>query len=309
MTGKVDRLTSRPAAPTQAGTPATPSAPATAATATPANGTPTAAGTFSAEPPPKPLTPAGTHVATSARPSALWGGDGDGDDDDVRDAQAHGASPEQIRQMRAEKRELQGHIRDRVDHLDHKWRYTLNTTKASELDKYADDSDKIDPATRDALKSKLQVAHQAEDKLAALKQQAAQLGHGGTPEERTALAKQIVAARKEVSTTVAAATKVVDDAGLKVDRLAHAEAKIDPKAAKKGGSLLDMVERFFKISFAYSFGSMAQGQQSDIRKKDLKRSDEVAKELRQHVDLGAQRRVLAELQGIPPGRATAAIKG
>jgi hypothetical protein len=87
----------------------------------------------------------------------------------------------------------------------------------------------------------------------------------GTPEERTALARKILAARREHSEAVKSGTETVDGAGLHIERLALTENLIDPSggATSQYGSMIGLVGQFFECSYMMStldqlyFGPMA----------------------------------------------------
>ncbi len=282
-------------APAPATTP-TPTATAAAPTAAPATAPAlNDVAAFDPNAPPPPLSPSAPHVATSAQPDRLWGPPADprreAELEDVAGAHPrHG--PGDIARRAPSAAELKGEIADRVHHLDHKWRYTRNTNKLEELEKYTHESDKLDPDTRAKLQPKLAAAHSAEQKLDQLEQQAKTLGHSGTPEQRTELAHQLAAARTEVSTTVGAATKVIDDAGLQVDRLAHAEKDIDPKGWSEGHSLFGMLSRFFSLSYFISSTRTQLETKEELIHQQLKHTRETAVK----DDLLHQRVLLEELQ-------------
>jgi len=247
MSAKVEGFAPRIPVPTAAptATVVTPAVDASVAPAATPNTAPVATSFDPSAPAKRLSTEAGAAVSTSAPPASLWGdgdrrvhGRGRGDNGQPVD-------PAQIAEWKAKRDATAGEINQKVDHLKEKWRYTKDTTKANELWRYAHDSQKMDPATRANLESKLHKCDHDQAKLDHLQAQAKALGpDGGTPEQRTQLAHDIESAKKAVTADLDDANKVISDAGLTDDHLAHAESTIDPNAPP-GPSLSDLMSQFF----------------------------------------------------------------
>ncbi len=284
------------------------SVPATTTTVVPAGTAPVPVPTVAAPPPSSPAPAAtfdanspaarrfadgGTPVASSAHPQHLWGaGDGDGDDR-VTGPQGENLTPEQIAALQAKRAEWQAKVGDRVGQLEHKWRYTRNTTKTNELWNYVNDSKNLDPDTRAKIESKLWKTDRDQARLDRLQAQAKTLGQGGTPEQRTALAHQLEAAKTAVSHDLSDANQVIKDAGLEVDHLAHAEGTIDPNAAAKGlPSLFSLLDGFFKFTtsfFGFS-GFMQANLYESVTRDELHKEDKNQRAVQQHFQVVLDRR-------------------
>jgi uncharacterized protein YnzC (UPF0291/DUF896 family) len=258
MPAKIERSTSLPSTPrapavsrANAVTPAAPAQPVARARAAEAVFAGQAAATVSA------LTPAGQQVATSADPAALWGSPAPAPEAsppsvDAFRAMSPAAQTSTLESIRAERAQLGQEIEARVEQLDRKWRHSRLSTRTEALQHYEGASGRLPRGKRRELRAHVIQALEAQARIEELSARVAELPK--TPEAkreqaalRAELAKELRRAREEQSKAVAAATAILDQEGLKVDRLAVTEQIIDPTAPAQGsgGSLLDKVLRFF----------------------------------------------------------------
>lgn len=232
----------------------------------------------------------GTPLTRSARPDSLWGGpERRNADRSLEPAALMKLSPEQkvekLAELQAQRDGLHVKILERVIELEAKWDKAPTGTKQEALEHYANNSDEVDPETRRELRQLIRQAQGAQHRIDRLKERR----EGMTPSrranaqekrERAELARELRAARKEQKEAVKDATAVVDDKGLKVDRLAVTEQVIDPSAPPAGSekSLLGMVTSFFSLSWVCDWlGSKISASASKTQ------DDKIAEELHQHV--------------------------
>ncbi|MEW6435352.1 MAG: hypothetical protein AB1730_27980 [Myxococcota bacterium] len=255
MTTKIERATSLPSTPrTQqvSRTPAAaqvearPVAPATAFTGTEA---------------PRALQqPAGQHVAKSADPDALWGAPAPRAHRRFDLAGFQKLSPAErkakLQELRAQQANLKQDIEERVGQLDRKWNSSRLKTRTASMRDLQQKAPQLTGDQAQRLDAALKAAEAAEQKVNALAEKAKAF----TPESkrdpaqaeaRARLARELRKARAEQSAAVRAATAVLDEAGLKVDRLANAEQVLDRNAPAPGSgeSLWDKVVSFFELSW------------------------------------------------------------
>ncbi len=270
MTGKIERLVNAPRPKIERAQVET-----SAKTAAVSRNAPAQNNAFTNEAPPQ-LGTTGTHLARSAQPDALWGGtDRRGNDP----AELMKLTPAQqvakLAELRAQRDELHAKILERVIALDKKWDSAPTATKADALKEYAQTSDQLDVGTRDELVQMIHQAEVAQHRIDRLRRNRdglppARLANPEMKAKRAALNAELRAARKEHKAAVTEATKVVDDKGLKVDRLAVTEQVIDPSAPKPESdkSLLGMVKSFFNISWVFSWltqkGSASQAKKHEV---------------------------------------------
>src|SRR5205823_5495544 len=141
--------------------------------------------------------------------------------------------------------------------------------------------------------SKLWKTDRDQARLDRLQAQAKDLGHSGTPEQRTELAHQIESAKTAVSHDLTDANQVIKDAGLEVDHLAHAEGTIDPNAAAKGlPSLFGLLDDFWKFTTSFfDFDNLAQTTLFESSAKtDLKKEDQNQRAVQQHFQVVLERK-------------------
>lgn len=215
-----------------------------------------------------PVIDAGTSghpLAGSARPDTLWGNSpaanhGPNMDPHQFNRMSPAQRTERLGELRANRDALQEQILQRVMELDKKWEGASTATKAEALQHYAENSDQLDPQARTEVNQMLAHAAMAQRRIDRLQSRRdgmppSRNATAGDKRERAALNQELREARKEKSDAVKEATKVVDDTGLKVDRLAVTEQVIDPSAPKKeeGTSLLGMVTNFFKFTWLTRF--------------------------------------------------------
>jgi hypothetical protein len=261
MSGKIERLANRPAGKIESAKVETPVKTA-AVTRTTAEISNTYLG--QGRGPADPSIP-GSHVGRSARPDALWGNSpaahrGPNMDPHQFDKLTPVERKEKLTELRAQRDELQVKILERVVELDAKWEKAPAATKEEALNQYADNSQQLDPEGQRELRQMLRQAAVAQRRIDALRSRrdgmpAARHADAATKLERAALNKELRAARKEHKECVKEATAVVDEKGLKIDRLAVTEQVIDPSAPKQedGKSLMGMVTDFFKFTWLSDF--------------------------------------------------------
>lgn len=236
------------------------------------------------------LNPGGTHVALSARPDALWGGSpGHSSDEPAQIAALPPADrAAKLAELQVRRDEMQAKILVRVTELEKKWEAAPTATKAAALREYLETSQQLDPATRRQLRGKVEQAEDCHQRIDALRGK-----RDGLPPARRAnaemrarrgeLNRELRAARKDEKVAVKEATKVVDDAGLKVDRLAVTEQVIDPSAPKatSDNSLLGMLKSFFTLNWLTSWVHMLVDKATEdlSEKKSTERADVLARDL------------------------------
>lgn len=203
----------------------------------------------------------GKHIAGSAQPDALWGNSAPKAlrpslDPHQFDKLTPAQKTERLEQLTETRDALQNKILERVTQLDVKWNNASTATKEEALKHYAENSEQLDPQTRNEINQMLAQAAVAQRRIDRLESRRNGMppSRNATPEEkarRNELAKELRAARKERKDAVKDATKIVDDKGLKTDRLAVTEQVIDPEAPKatESSSLLGMVKDFFKFDW------------------------------------------------------------
>jgi hypothetical protein len=151
-------------------------------------------------------------------------------------------------------------MQGRMEELDHKWRYMRLTKRTEALKQYLSESPNLAPAERAQLETAIESSEAANAKIEDLKGDIDKLKpqpgskKPGTPEERKELARKIMAARREHSEAVKNGTATVDDAGLKVERLALTENLIDPTggASSQYGSMMGLLGQYFEVTFMVS---------------------------------------------------------
>jgi hypothetical protein len=246
--------------------------------------------------PTKELLPKQASVSKSASPSALWGeAPKQVELDPVAFKKLAPAEQQKVVEAaRVERKELGNEIVNRVDVLDHKWNNSRLSTRTEALREYHDRSGgRLDGKSRRKLDGLVVRSEESQRKINALRVQIDALPK--TPEAkkqqlalRTELARELKNARAEQSKVVKEATAVVDAAGLKVDRLAVTEQIIDPSAPAQGsgGSLLDKIERFFKLDWFFkAIGESFDTIQSSFAKSVEKRGERLAEEMKTNQDV------------------------
>lgn len=292
MPAKIERSTSLPSTPRAAAVSrANPAAPGQAVAQAKV---PAAVFAGQAAAPARELTPAGQPVATSADPSALWGATAPAttpaSTELTREAFTALSADQQVatlESLRTERAELGQQIEARVEQLDRRWRHSRLSTRTEALRHYEGASERMPRGRRRELRAHVEKAVEAQARIDELTARVAELPK--TPEAkseqaalRDELAKELRRARDEQSKAVAAATALIDQEGLKVDRLGVTEQLIDPSAPApgSGGSLLEKVARFFKLDSFIStvFSWVEQARTAEVKREEAraeqKRSDE-----------------------------------
>lgn len=251
---------------------------------------------------PRALQPTGQHVAKSADPDALWGAPAARPQPRVDVAALQRMSPAErkakLETMRAQQAELKQQIQERVGQLDRKWNYSRLKTRTSSLRDLQDRQPQLTGDQAQRLDAALKASEAAEQKVNALAEKAKAFGPDSKKDPaqaaaRKQLASELRKARAEQSAAVKAATAVIDEAGLKVDRLANAEQVLDKNAPATGSgdSLLDKVMSFFDLGWMVDvFSDMVdfiqelQERDQELQAESDKKDREVAYELKQHLD-------------------------
>jgi hypothetical protein len=222
------------------------------------------------------------YLAKSAAPDALWGevsNEVSAGADDFDPKQFAALSPaqqqDQLQALRTQRNELKSQIEARLQQLDVKWDRSRVSTRSEALREYQEASRNLDPATRHELDGLLNRAERAQRTINHLRVETDKLGHKGPRHtaERDRLAAELRRARADQSKAVAAATTLVDDQGLKADRLAVTEQVIDPNAPAPGSgqTLLEKFATFFHLDFLIGVVEQVVG---SLRKADDQRQAE-----------------------------------
>lgn len=312
---KIERTTSLPSTP-KASSVRSADASATAAVTTSQPNSQQAVATFAGQTAAaRELVPAGKPVATSASVDALWGEAKPKPvsmDHAEFKALSQSGKAEVCQQAITERNQVGREIGARVEQLDKKWKNSRLTTRTEALREYRDRSEHLSPRRRGDLDRAVARSDAAQKRIDELKAKAAALPN--TPEAkaqmvelRKELARELRRARSEQSAAVKDATAVVDQEGLKVDRLATTEQVIDPNAPKPGSgdTLLEKVAHFFKldefISWVFSSNSGFKSvvnefaKQTEVRGQQMK-EDHAQRMMR--VRLEADREVSAAQLGL-----------
>jgi len=213
------------------------------------------------------LNPSGEHVATSADPGALWGAEKRQPvNTELRAAMTEfrklspDAQQAKIAELKTKQDDLSKKLLVRIDQLDARYKTMLNTSKAEMLRNLSGKTEAMSPDEKQHLDGLLDKAEGIAKQIEGLKAKAATLPDSkvATPEqkdERTALARQIKNARGRMSDATKAATTYVDSLGLKAERVAVNEQKIDPNAPPPSSpkSLLSMIGEWFHIDKLMGF--------------------------------------------------------
>ncbi len=99
----------------------------------------------------------------------------------------------------------------------------------------------------------------------------AKLKNAKTPAERRKLLAELKTAKAEQERALSDAKKDVDDAGLKLDRLATTEAVVDPGGASGGFSLWSLMERFGWVATCIEVMTAPELNLTQVRAKDMKK--------------------------------------
>lgn len=259
------------------------------------------------------LNPRSQHLAQTAAPDALWGNRSAAPKDPaLREAMKEfrllspDAQKAKIEELKTKQDDLSKKMLARIETLDARYKTMRNVTKAEMLRNLGDQTNALSPEQRAKLDGLLDKADGIAKQIDDLKAKAATLPDAktATPEqkqERTELARQIRNARSRLSDATKAATTYVDSLGLKADRLAVNEQKIDPNAPPKDSpnSLTGMIKTWFELDrlvadFSRVFEplkAVVKQMQDDVRqneerrKEDARRADE-----RRELDRIEQRR-------------------
>lgn len=224
---------------------------------------------------PRTLQPTGRHVARSADPDALWGAPPPRPQRRFDAAAFQRMSPAErkakVEEMRAQQQQLKHEIQDRVGQLDRKWTYSRLKTRTSSLRDLQGKRPQLTADQAQRLDTALKASEAAEQKVSALAEKAKAFGPDSKKDPaqaaaRKQLASELRKARAEQSAAVKAATAVIDEAGLKVDRLANAEQVLDKNAPPPGSgqSLWDKIVSFFDLGWSINAFTYAMTVVDDV---------------------------------------------
>lgn len=213
------------------------------------------------------LNPAGQHIAKSADPGALWGEKpANPANAELRAAMMEfkklspDAQKAKIEELKTKQDALSKKMLVRIETLDARYKQMRNVDKGEMLRNLGNKTDAMAPSEKQHLDTLLNKADGIAKQIEDLKAKAATLpdSRSATPEqkeERTKLARQIKNARSRLSDATKAATTYVDSLGLKADRLAVNEQKIDPNAPapSSSSSLLSMMADWFHFDKVINF--------------------------------------------------------
>ncbi|MBL8939074.1 MAG: hypothetical protein JNM69_31215 [Archangium sp.] len=213
------------------------------------------------------LNPAGQHIAKSADPGALWGEKpANPANAELRAAMLEfkklspDAQKAKIEELKTKQDALSKKMLARIETLDARYKQMRNVDKGEMLRNLGNKTDAMSPSEKQHLDTLLNKADGIAKQIEELKAKAATLpdSRTATPEqkeERTKLARQIKNARSRLSDATKAATTYVDSLGLKADRLAVNEQKIDPNAPapSSSNSLLSMMAEWFHFDKVINF--------------------------------------------------------
>ena len=234
------------------------------------------------------LNPQGEHVPTSADPGSLWGAERRQPNPELRVAMTEframtpQAQKAKIEELKGKQDELSKKMLARIEVLDARYKNVRNVTKAEMLRDLSAQTGAMTPAEKEHLNGLLDKAEGIAKQIEALKAKAATLPDSKTATpaqlaERTALARQIKNARGRLSDATKASTAYVDSLGLRNERLAVNEQKIDPNAPPKESpkSLWGMISAWFSLStFIGSFTRIFSAPTAtDIVKQDVQKAE------------------------------------
>jgi hypothetical protein len=238
--------------------------------------------------PSKDLVPKQQQVTRSADPSSLWGETAKPQALDVEAFQklSPAEQKKQLQALRAERNQLSQEIAQRLEQLDVKWGRSRLVTRTEALREYQENTKHLEPGAKAELDALLDRSESSQRKINALRARIDRLPK--TPEEkaamkelRTELARELRRLRSEQSKVVKEATAVVDEQGLKTDRLAVTEQIIDPSAPAPGSgqSLLEKVARFFELDWFFNalqpMQSAAQSFTRDVEERGARIDEEL----------------------------------
>ena len=240
----------------------------------------------------KELAPQGETVSKTATPDALWGEQPQKVDLDFDNFKELSPAEQKkvVEAAQIERAQLGTEINQRVEVLDRRWKNSRLSTRTEALREFHDRGGrKLDRRTRHRLDGLVVRSEESQRRINELRAKIDALPK--TPEAkkqqvelRNQLAKELRRARDEQSKVVKEATELVDQQGLKVDRLAETEQIIDPSAPPPGSgqSLLEKIARFFHLeSFFTFFETFVQGRTDTFAEKVEQRGKKIDEEIKQ----------------------------
>jgi hypothetical protein len=209
---------------------------------------------------------------------------------------------QQLDQMEARREAVAEKINQRVGVLDEKWRKMPPAAREHCLRDYAQRSRQLPPGRRAELMRHVDTAAVERARAARAQQRLDSLKAQGADPKKVAAAKtEVQAATAAQEKAVDDATRVVDDGGFKLDFLSLAEAAIDP-AGMVFGSLLDLVDELFTLTFSINFfreeidsmkDNLKASKEEDRRNDDINEKRELEDLWRQGDEL--KRRLMSQL--------------
>jgi hypothetical protein len=205
--------------------------------------------------------PGGKAVSTSATANALWGQAAlTSANPPLQAKMLKNLTPEQAQakmvELKAKQAELGQRIDNRAKELDTEWAHTGNKKRCEILKGYMNGQNSLEPDTRGNLEAALQKTDACQASQDNLLAQAKTLppskgADAATQEARHEMAVKLWAARHATTDAVQTATQTIDQAGLKLERLASTEQAIDGGHSKYG-QMSWLVGQYFETSFMMS---------------------------------------------------------
>ena len=203
------------------------------------------------------LNPSTKQTSTSADPAKLWGPSQKSSvSADV--AAFKKLKPDEMKvkleTIKTQRDDARTKVDARVKDLDGRWEKFAPNKKCVVLRDYERHSRKLDRFTRGKVDTKLDVAEAAQKKIDKLNRQVSELG---TPKTQSKVAlkeklhDQIEALQQKQQIAVTEATTIIDQKGLKLDRLVTTEAAIDPVGAASDNALGVLVDIWNGLSELY----------------------------------------------------------
>jgi hypothetical protein len=245
--------------------------------------------------------PDGKAVSTTATANALWGQSVlTSANPPLPVKMLKNLTPEQatakMTELKEKKAELEQRIDGRTKELDNEWAHTGNRKRCDILQGYMNGQNSLQPDARANLEAALQNTQACQAKQDSLMAQAKGLppargADAATKEARHEMAVKLWAARHDTTAAVQDATKTIDSAGLKIERLASTEQAIDG-GHSKFGSMSWLAGEYFQTQFMMSTldklffsPALALTQAIDKESKDAAKKHVIEEHWRERDDL------------------------
>lgn len=207
---------------------------------------------------------------------------------------------ERLSALSQEKGALSQRITQRAEQLSARFDKLSPEEQQKALEHYRRRSTQLRGPHARKLDGHLRTADAAGKKVADLE---SKLRQAKTPAERRKLLEELKTARADREKAITEAKKDVDDAGLKLDRLATTEAVVDPAGAAGGFSLWSLMERFSWVTTCLEVMTAPELNLTQARAKDIKKqadSDVLADIIRQKVKTVDLLQAFVHAQAIAP---------